>query len=169
MECNSRVQSIRLRSDVSVIILLIKELGNSGQLDVWRALINGTCTRRQRKTLVWIPAVQNKVNLVPLHSTWTCSYQETKGAYYAAQCAAAAAAPAGELRSQNGGDDRKSDILPWQLPWLCVGIMALRRGNSCRVRLQQPLLSALLSAPLCSNHKQLTPDLPAALMSFSHI
>lgn len=45
-----------------------------------------------------------------------------KGAYYAAE---SAGAPAGELGSRNGGDERKSDILPWRLPWLCVGIMAL--------------------------------------------
>ena len=32
-----------------------------------------------------------------------------KGAHYVAQYAGA---PAGELGSQNGGDDRKSDILP---------------------------------------------------------
>lgn len=45
-----------------------------------------------------------------------------RGPYYAAH---SAGAPAGEPGSRNAGDERKSDILPRQLPWLCVGIMAL--------------------------------------------
>lgn len=36
-------------------------------------------------------------------------------------------APAREPVSQNGGDERECDILPWQLPWPCALIMTLWR------------------------------------------
>lgn len=67
MECNNTAECNLSGSGgqtLSVVVLLIYELGHSGQLHIRRALVNGTCTRRQNKALERIPALQNKVNFV---------------------------------------------------------------------------------------------------------
>lgn len=91
---------VKLVEMVSVVIVLIDELGHSGQLDVCRALINGTCTSRQNKALERIPArtKQGQFCQIPLHSTQICSFhfQETRGLYYVAH---SAGAPAGAAES----------------------------------------------------------------------
>lgn len=51
--------------------------------------------------------------------------------------------------NQNVGDERKSDILPWQLPWLCVGIMALWWGGEF---LQSPITAAAIVPPTSPTH-----------------
>lgn len=81
MECNNTAECNLSGSGgqtLSVVVLLIYELGHSGQLHIRRALVNGTCTRRQNKALERIPALQNKVNFVefrpPRHES-----RETRG------------------------------------------------------------------------------------------
>ena len=96
---------------LSVVVLLIYELGHSGQLHIRRTLVNGTCTRRQNKALERIPALQNKVNFVESPPDMNLGRQE--GSLFSLP------------ENPNVGGERKSDILPWQLPWLRVGIMAL--------------------------------------------
>ena len=100
---------------LSVVVLLIYELGHSGQLHIRRTLVNGTCTRRQNKALERIPALQNKVNFVESPPDMNLGRQE--GSLFSLP------------ENPNVGGERKSDILPWQLPWLRVGIMALWWGG----------------------------------------
>lgn len=69
-----------------------------------------------------------------------------------------AAAPAGEPESQNGGDERKSDILPWQLSLAVCWYNGTLKGSDGGIpaesdysRCYQPLSPP----PLWSNRKQL--------------
>lgn len=69
-ECNiAEYNRLGFAHRVSNIVLLINELGHSGQLDIRRALINGTCTKRENKALAQIPAIHNKVHFVKLLCT----------------------------------------------------------------------------------------------------
>lgn len=162
MECNNTAECNLSGSGgqtLSVVVLLIYELGHSRQLHIRRALVNGTCTRRQNKALERIPALQNKVNFVefppPRHES-----RETRG-----------------LIIQSTGEPK---CWWWKEKWHSALAASLAvcwyngtlmgGGNSCRVRLQ-PLLSfppphpPALSAQLWSNRETATPDLPSALVS----
>lgn len=67
VECNiAEYNRLGFAHRVSNIVLLINELGHSGQLDIRRALINGTCTKRENRALAQIPAIHNKVHFVKL-------------------------------------------------------------------------------------------------------